>query len=84
MGPAIEEPEEKVIPQLAITYGVLRRIGHSEETVEECLRSISGVDLQQAYEWVRYACWSFVEAHQLISDAAAPSSLGRGLTMASR
>ena len=51
-GGTIEEPEDKIIPRLAITYGVLRRLGFSEDTVGECLRSIHGVDLDQAVEWV--------------------------------
>ena len=38
---------------MAITYGVLRRLGFSESRVEECLRSIGGIDLEEAYEWVR-------------------------------
>ena len=39
--------------RLAVTYGVLRRLGFSEERVEECLRSINGVDLDEAFDWVR-------------------------------
>ena len=38
--------------RLAVTYGILRRLGFSEERVEECLRAIPGVDLDEAYEWV--------------------------------
>lgn len=49
---AIDEVEEKAIVRLAITYGVLRRLGFSEDRVEECLKSISGVDLDEASEWV--------------------------------
>ncbi|KAF7789912.1 hypothetical protein EIP86_000860 [Pleurotus ostreatoroseus] len=48
---SIDEPEEKSITRLAITYGVLRRLGFSEDVVEECLRSINGVDLDEAYQW---------------------------------
>ena len=38
--------------RLGITYGVLRRLGFSEARVEECLRAMLGVDLDEAYEWV--------------------------------
>lgn len=31
----------------------MRRLGFSEERVEECLRAISGVDLEEACDWVR-------------------------------
>jgi ATP-dependent RNA helicase DHX29 len=49
----IEGPEEKALTKLAITYGVLRRLGFSEVRVEECLKAIRGTGLEEAYEWVR-------------------------------
>lgn len=49
---SIDEPEEKAVVRLAITYGVLRRLGFSEARVEECLRAISGVDMDEAFGWV--------------------------------
>ena len=49
----VDESEEKAIARLGITYGVLRRLGFSEERVEECLRTINGVNLQEAFDWVR-------------------------------
>lgn len=48
--------EEKAVAKLGITYGVLRRLGFSEERVEECLRSIRGIELEEAYDWVRRTC----------------------------
>lgn len=48
----LDEPEEKAITRLAITYGALRRLGFSEARVTDCLRAINGVDLDEAYEWV--------------------------------
>lgn len=48
----LDESEDKAIARLGITYGVLRRLNFSEERVEECLRAIQGVDLEEAYEWV--------------------------------
>lgn len=48
----LDEPEDKVLPRLGITYGVLRRLGFGEERVLECLRSIHGVELDEAFEWV--------------------------------
>lgn len=53
---AIDEPEEKALPQLAITYGVLRRLGFEEETVERCLKAIKGIDLEEAVEWLLITC----------------------------
>ena len=49
----VDEPsEEKALTRLAVTYGILRRLGFSEERVEQCIRAIPGVDLDEAYEWV--------------------------------
>ncbi|KAI9057120.1 P-loop containing nucleoside triphosphate hydrolase protein [Trametes sanguinea] len=53
---SVDEPEEKALVKLAITYGVLRRLGFSESRVEECLRTIPGVDLDEAVEWLHLHC----------------------------
>ncbi|KAK0465179.1 P-loop containing nucleoside triphosphate hydrolase protein [Desarmillaria tabescens] len=52
----IDEPEDKVVAKLAITYGVLRRLGFSEERVIECLEAIPGFELEQAYDWLYLHC----------------------------
>ncbi|KAI0785954.1 P-loop containing nucleoside triphosphate hydrolase protein [Abortiporus biennis] len=52
----LNEPEDKLLPRLAITYGVLRRLGFSEERVETCLRAIPGVNLEDAIEWLHVHC----------------------------
>jgi hypothetical protein len=58
-----EEMEEKAIAKLGVTYGVLMRLGFPETKVEECLRRINGVDLDEAYDWVRilFGVLSFVD-----------------------
>ncbi|KAG5648098.1 hypothetical protein DXG03_007133 [Asterophora parasitica] len=52
----LDESEDKAVARLGITYGVLRRLGFSESRVEECLRAIQGVDLDEAYEWLYLHC----------------------------
>ncbi|KAJ2920247.1 hypothetical protein MD484_g9, partial [Candolleomyces efflorescens] len=53
----VDEPsEEKALTRLAVTYGILRRLGFSEERVEQCIRAIPGVDLDEAYEWLTIHC----------------------------
>jgi hypothetical protein len=47
-----DEVEDKAIAKLGVTYCVLRRLGFSESRVLECLRTISGVELEEAYDWV--------------------------------
>lgn len=48
----IDQPAEKAVPRLAVTYGVLRRLGFAEDKVEQCLRAIPSIRLEEAYEWV--------------------------------
>jgi ATP-dependent RNA helicase DHX29 len=38
--------------KLAVTYGILRRLGFTEDRVMECLRGIPGIELEDAYDWV--------------------------------
>lgn len=54
-----EDNEEKVLNRLGVTYGVLRRLGFTEDRVEECLKAIIGVDLEEAFDWVRNTIASF-------------------------
>ena len=48
----LDEPEEKLLARMGITYGVLRRLGFSETRVQQCLQAMRGVDLDEAYDWV--------------------------------
>ncbi|KAF8641157.1 hypothetical protein AX17_000792 [Amanita inopinata Kibby_2008] len=52
----LDEPEDKALAKVGITYGTLRRLGFSAARVEECLRSIGGVDLEEAYHWLYTHC----------------------------
>lgn len=56
----LEEAEDKALARLGITYGVLRRLGFSEERVEESLRAISGLDLEEALDWVCHCFTSWL------------------------
>lgn len=47
------ETDEKLLPRIAVTYGVLRRLGFSEPTVDDCLSSIGGIQLDEAFDWVK-------------------------------
>lgn len=48
----IDQTKEKAVTRLAVTYGILRRLGFSEDSVEQCLRTISGIELDEALDWV--------------------------------
>lgn len=45
---------DKVLTRLAITHGVLLKLGFSKERVEECLKALgTSWDLEDAFDWVR-------------------------------
>ncbi|KZT30522.1 P-loop containing nucleoside triphosphate hydrolase protein [Neolentinus lepideus HHB14362 ss-1] len=52
----INEPEEKALARLGVTFGVLRRLGFTEQRVEECLNAIKGIELDEAFEWLYIYC----------------------------
>lgn len=49
--PSATYSEDKVMPQLGMIYGVLRKLGIDEERVLQCLRIIGVLDIDSAYEW---------------------------------
>ncbi|KAG9314475.1 hypothetical protein JVU11DRAFT_5272 [Chiua virens] len=52
----IEQTKEKAVTRLALTYGILRRLGFAEDLVEQCLRTMSGVELDEALDWLTVHC----------------------------
>lgn len=43
---------EKLILRLAITHGILLKIGFLPERIEECLRACASWELEEALDWV--------------------------------
>ncbi|KAJ7235880.1 P-loop containing nucleoside triphosphate hydrolase protein [Mycena haematopus] len=68
----LEESEDKAIGKLGTTYGVLRRIGFTEERVDECLRAIRGVDLDEAYDWLYLHCTEEELEDKSVSEPTEP------------
>ncbi|CAE6526638.1 unnamed protein product [Rhizoctonia solani] len=52
----IQEPEAKILPRLAVTYGTLRGLGLPANKIEECLKAISDVEIDSAIEWMILNC----------------------------
>lgn len=65
----IDVSDDNTLVRLGVTYGVLRRLGYSEETVTRCLESVDGLDLEEAHEWVGgpYGCGNHSPATSLHS-----------------
>lgn len=73
---SLKESEEKLVPKIAITYGVLRRLGFPDDVAERCLRSMPGIELSDAFDWVPYH-FSFSYIVLLRSSLVAVHSLRR-------
>ncbi|KDQ19932.1 hypothetical protein BOTBODRAFT_125441 [Botryobasidium botryosum FD-172 SS1] len=54
--PPLNEPEDKVLARIGLTFGVLRRLGFSEERLHECFRSLSNFELDEALSWLYLHC----------------------------
>jgi len=70
-----EDTEERLMARLGITYGVLRKLGFSEEKVEKCIRCIDGVDLDEAFDWVGCYASTYFTVLSKIFFQALPSLL---------
>lgn len=50
--PALADPLERVLLRVGITYGVLMRLGFTEDRVLECLKALPSFELDEAFDWV--------------------------------
>jgi ATP-dependent RNA helicase DHX29 len=46
------ESSNKVLPRLAIVYGILRRLGFQQAASIQCLQSVQHLDVDKALDWV--------------------------------
>ena len=46
-----DEPEERDLLRLGVTFGTLRRVGVPHDSVLECLRGMDGLDITDAAAW---------------------------------
>ncbi|KAF8922394.1 P-loop containing nucleoside triphosphate hydrolase protein [Mucidula mucida] len=53
---AVDTSIDKFLTKLGITYGVLRRLGFSEERVLQCLKEITTADIDDACDWLYTHC----------------------------
>ncbi|KAF9512352.1 hypothetical protein BS47DRAFT_1330374 [Hydnum rufescens UP504] len=54
--PLLNEAPDKVLIRSGVTYGVLVRMGFSEERVNECLKASSTFELDEAFNWLYLHC----------------------------
>lgn len=47
------EAQDKIIAKVATLYGILEQLGFKTERVEQCLRVVKALDLEDCLEWVR-------------------------------
>lgn len=49
-----QDGEDELIVKIASLYGVLEQLGFSSLRIEECLRVIKHLALEEALDWVSY------------------------------
>lgn len=49
----LDDPLDKILLRVGITYGVLMRLGFTEDRVLECLKASQSFELDEAFDWVR-------------------------------
>ncbi|KAF8323290.1 P-loop containing nucleoside triphosphate hydrolase protein [Clavulina sp. PMI_390] len=54
--PPIDDPLEKILVRVGITYGVLMRSGFTEDRVLECLKLSQSFELDEAFDWLCLHC----------------------------
>ncbi|GAA6031102.1 hypothetical protein JCM8097_004004 [Rhodosporidiobolus ruineniae] len=50
------EPEDKVIAKVATLYGILEQLGFTSERIEECLKAVKILDLDECMNWLFLRC----------------------------
>lgn len=49
------DSEEKVLVKIASFFGILEQLGFTRERIEECLRAVNQLELDDVFDWVRLA-----------------------------
>ncbi|GAA6012163.1 hypothetical protein JCM10207_005153 [Rhodosporidiobolus poonsookiae] len=52
----VYESEDKVVAKVATLYGILEQLGFTAERVEECLRKVKVLDLDDCMDWLFLHC----------------------------
>ncbi|GAA5855636.1 hypothetical protein JCM8547_001627 [Rhodosporidiobolus lusitaniae] len=50
------EPEDKVIAKVATLYGILEQLGFTSERIEECLKTVKVLELDDCMDWLFLHC----------------------------
>ncbi|GAA5938098.1 hypothetical protein JCM10213_000830 [Rhodosporidiobolus nylandii] len=52
----VYEPEDKVIAKVATLFGILEQLGFTAERIEECLRAVKVLELDDCMDWLFLHC----------------------------
>lgn len=48
----VYETEDKVVAKVATLWGILKQLGFTKERIEECLRAVRALELDDVLDWV--------------------------------
>lgn len=57
------EDEEKLLQKIVVLYGVLEKFGYPPHRVEECLKAIKTIELEEAMDYVSHPLHGCVVHH---------------------
>ncbi|GAA5869879.1 hypothetical protein JCM1840_007661 [Sporobolomyces johnsonii] len=52
----VNEPEDKVVAKVATLFGILEQLGFTPERIEECLRAVRVMELDDCLDWLFLHC----------------------------
>lgn len=55
----VYEPQDKVVAKVATLFGILEQLGFRSERIEECIRKVKTLEIEDCLDWVRYV-WSYM------------------------
>ncbi|GAA5943107.1 hypothetical protein JCM1841_003894 [Sporobolomyces salmonicolor] len=52
----VNEPEDKVVAKVAILFGILEQLGFTPKRIEECLRAVRVMEIDDCLDWLFLHC----------------------------
>lgn len=49
----VYEPQDKVVAKVATLFGILEQLGFRSERIEECIRKVKTLEIEDCLDWVR-------------------------------
>lgn len=75
----VYEPQDKVVAKVATLFGILEQLGFRSERIEECIRKVKTLEIEDCLDWVRYV-WSYIACPGMLPCELIPRMTSRSCT----